>query len=84
MVAVNAGDRSLRLTGNEGSNQGLFWPHIELSLFCLHSGYLSPILMNYESALYKKVVKYIPCNLSYTISAASSISSSSSSLSSKF
>jgi hypothetical protein len=28
--------RSLRLTGNEGSNQGQFLPHIELSLFCLH------------------------------------------------
>jgi hypothetical protein len=28
--------RSLRITGNEGSNQGQFLPHIELSLFCLH------------------------------------------------
>ena len=28
---------SLRLTGNIDSNQGPFWPHIELSLFCRHS-----------------------------------------------
>ena len=51
-VMIKDGCSSLRLTGNEGSNQGLFWPHIELSLFCLHC----EIMCASNESTYKKLV----------------------------